>query len=191
MTMTDAKILKHSQTQASSKFEEGISKCIDILCQLGEVIPTNITPDIYAQEVASLEELLQGKTRQDLLSLPKMSETRKLVSAFLSHVKQWFIVTLGVIHHVFSTIRFAQAAMQFMNHALTMTFIAKPNLNPIVVFRMVKMSIEHGNCNVSAFAFACYGAWLVSEPNYDFDGGHKMGCVATEVMKRLGAFEVC
>ena len=81
--------------------------------------------------------------------------------------------------------------MQFMNHALTMTFIAKPLLNPIIVLRMVKMSIEHGVCNISAFAFACYGGWLVSEPSCDVEGGHRMGRVATEMMKQLGAVEVC
>ena len=75
--------------------------------------------------------------------------------------------------------------MQFMNHALTMTFITRPMLNPILVFRMVKMSIEHGICNISAFAFACYGAWLVSEPSFDVEGAHSIGRVATEMMKRL------
>lgn len=74
--------------------------------------------------------------------------------------------------------------MQFMNHALTMTYIARPLLNPILVFRMVKMSIEHGVCNVSAFAFACYGGWLVSEAQSDAEGGHRMGRVATEMMRR-------
>jgi len=81
--------------------------------------------------------------------------------------------------------------MQFMNHAVAMTFIAKPLMNPILVFRMVKMSIEHGICNISAFAFACYGAWLVSDPDTcDVEGAHSMGRVATEMMKRLGAVEV-
>lgn len=80
--------------------------------------------------------------------------------------------------------------MQFLNHALTMTFIAKPLLNPIIVLRMVKMSVEHGVCNISAFAFACYGAWLVSEPTCDVERGHRMGKVATEMAERLGAFEV-
>merc|ERR1712194_896376 len=145
---------------ASSKFIEGITKCLSILSQLGEVIPTEVTGDVYAEEVSQVKTLLHGKSRQELLSLPMMSETQKL------------------------------AAMQFMNHALTMTFIAKPLLNPIIVLRMVKMSIEHGVCNISAFAFACYGAWLVSEPSCDVEGGHRMGRVATEMMKRLSAVEM-
>jgi len=145
---------------ASAKFEEGMTKCFSILCQLGDEIPNESTPEIYAEEVSHVKQLLEGKSQQDLLSLPMMSETRKL------------------------------AAMQFMNHALTMTFIAKPLLNPIIVLRMVRMSIEHGMCNISAFAFACYGAWLVSEPTCDIEGGHRMGRVATEMMKQLGAAEM-
>lgn len=73
--------------------------------------------------------------------------------------------------------------MQFMNHALTMTFIARPLLNPILVLRMVKMSMEHGISNISAFAFACYGAYLVGIDR-DIEGGHMMGRVATEMTKR-------
>lgn len=80
--------------------------------------------------------------------------------------------------------------MQFMNHALSMTFIAKPPLNPIIVCRMVRMSIEHGVCDISAFAFACYGVSLVSEPTCDVQGGHRIGRVATEMMKRLNAKKV-
>lgn len=140
---------------ASSRNEEGITKCLNILSHLGEEIPTDITTAVYVNEVAQVKQLLHGKSRQELLSLPTMLETQKL------------------------------AAMQFMNHALTMTFIARPMLNPILVFRMVKMSIEHGICNISAFAFACYGAWLVSEPSFDVEGAHSIGRVATEMMKRL------
>jgi len=55
---------------------------MSILSQLGEVIPTDITADIYADEVAQVKQLLHDKSRQELLSLPMMSETQKLVSAF-------------------------------------------------------------------------------------------------------------
>jgi len=47
----------------------------------------------------------------------------------------------------------------------------------------VKMSMEHGISNISAFAFACYGAYLVGIDR-DIEGGHMMGRVATEMTKR-------
>ncbi len=134
--------------------------CVSILLQLGETIPTDVTEDIFEHEVAEVKKSFEGKNREDLLSLPTMLDAQKL------------------------------AAMQFLNHALSLSFVFKPILNPIVVFRMVKISIQYGVCNLSAFAFACYGGWLVSSPSSDFDGGHTMGRVANDLMKRLDATEV-
>jgi hypothetical protein len=65
---------------ASSQYSEGISKCITILSQLGEVLPVNITADIYRRELAQVKVLLKDKSRQELLSLPLMSNTQKMVS---------------------------------------------------------------------------------------------------------------
>ena len=65
---------------ASSKYEEGIAKCLEILSLLGTVIPTEITTDVHIHEVAQVKELLRGKSRQELLSLPMMLETQYLVS---------------------------------------------------------------------------------------------------------------
>ena len=78
-----------------------------------------------------------------------------------------------------------------MNHALSMTYSTNSLLNHFIVLRMVKMSIEHGICSIAALAFASYGALLVCEPSCDFEGGHEMGRVATEMAKQLGAIEVC
>lgn len=39
--------------------------------------------------------------------------------------------------------------MQFMNHAVNAAYSAEPLLAPILVFRMVRLSISHGICNIS------------------------------------------
>ena len=173
---------------SSGKTEEAITTAIAVLAQLGEVVPTNITADIYSDEVTNIKRLLHDKSRHDLLSLPIMVDVHKL------------------------------AAMQFLNHALSLAYVAKPAVSPIILFRMIKLSIEHGGrtenaftclacdvssahfipslfsvftvCNISVFAFGCYGAWLVSALNSDFEGGYSMGRVATELMRRLNAIEV-
>ena len=77
-----AKIFSYCPAAASSKYEEGIAKCISILSQLGEVIPTDITADVYVDEVAQVRQLLHGKSREELLSLPMMSGTQQLVSLY-------------------------------------------------------------------------------------------------------------
>ena len=53
---------------------------MEILSLLGTVIPTEITTDVHIHEVAQVKELLRGKSRQELLSLPMMLETQYLVS---------------------------------------------------------------------------------------------------------------
>ena len=40
-------------------------------------------------------------------------------------------------------------------------------------------------CSISAFAFGCYGGWLVGALNSDFEGGFSMGRVATELIARI------
>ena len=55
---------------------------MSILSHLGEVIPTDITADVFQDEVAQVKQLLHDKSRQELLSLPMMSQTQKLVSVF-------------------------------------------------------------------------------------------------------------
>ncbi len=101
-----------------------IDKCVSVLSQLGESLPTNITPEIYFDEVAKVRQTLIGLSRQELLSLPLMTDLDKLT------------------------------AMRFLNHMLIVTYMSKPALNPIVVFRMVRMSVDFGVCNISAIAFS-------------------------------------
>lgn len=80
--------------------------------------------------------------------------------------------------------------MQFLNHLLYQVYASKPAMAPIIAFRMVEISIEHGVCNITPFAFGVYGAFLVSTAVSDNEGGYRMGRVATELMKRLNAIEI-
>lgn len=55
-----------------------------------------------------------------------------------------------------------------------MGFFVEPALNAILVFRMLRISIECGVCNVAPFAFATFGVIKVSKLNGDVEGGHLM-----------------
>ena len=80
--------------------------------------------------------------------------------------------------------------MQFLNLALDWAYIAKPELGPILVLRMVQISIAHGTCRISANAFGCYGAWLMNSKNSDYEKGYRMGKVALSLVSNLGAKKV-
>ena len=145
---------------SSGKCDECINTSVSVLSQLGEFIPTKITQEIYFDEVAKVRQSLIGLSRQDLLSLPVMTDFNKLT------------------------------AMRFLNHMLLATYASNPPMNPIVVFRMVRMTVEFGVCSISAIAFSCYGAWLASSLNDDYDVAFTMGRVASDLMKKLGSVEI-
>ena len=64
---------------AAVMVEDGISTCLSIISQLGEELPTEITPEIYRREAEEVKRLLHGKTKNDLLSLPTMTDSNSLV----------------------------------------------------------------------------------------------------------------
>ncbi len=75
------------------RYAQCFSMCLNVLSQLGETLPTDITEEIYNEEARSMKKMMRGKKKQHLLSLPNMSNFNKL------------------------------AAMQFLNHALTLTYM--------------------------------------------------------------------
>ncbi|KAL7499306.1 hypothetical protein ACHAWT_009981 [Skeletonema menzelii] len=145
---------------SSGKTDECINTCVSVLSELGEPIPTTINQQIYFEEVAKVQEALIGRSRQDLLSLPVMTDINKLT------------------------------AMRFLNHMLLVTYASNPALNPIVVFRMVRLTVAYGVCNIAAIAFSCYGAWLASGLNEDYGAAFTMGRVASDLMTKMGSVEM-
>jgi len=71
----------NSSLIASAQYDEGIKACAGILSQLGEVIPTDVSAEFYATELNGILSFLNGKTREELVTLPMMTDIRKLVRA--------------------------------------------------------------------------------------------------------------
>ena len=132
-----------------------IEKCRSVVLELGDRFPHEVNESLIREETVRVERLLNGRSEEELISLPKMTDERKV------------------------------ASMQFLNHAITAAFVADSLLAPILVFRVVTLSIEYGVSEISGFGFAGYGSWLVSALKSDFEGGYRMGHVAIELQKRL------
>ncbi len=146
------------QLKATGDVRGVIDKCINVISELGENFIDKAAVDeaLFRRESRRVEQLLQDRSEEELISLPKMTNDRKI------------------------------ATMQFLNHAVSSAFAITPLLAPILIFKMVSISVEYGVSDVSAFAFAGYGVWLVSALKSDFEGGYRMGHVAIELNKRLG-----
>ncbi len=63
-------------------------------------------------------------------------------------------------------------------------FMAKKELFPVVGFRMVNLSLEHGNCKVSAYGYGFYGMILGAAMG-DYAGGYAFGKLALALQERF------
>ena len=69
---------------ASLEYDQGITTVLYILSQLGVVTPEIVDADVVRAEFGQTLMLLQGKSREDLISLPIMSDANELVCTFLN-----------------------------------------------------------------------------------------------------------
>lgn len=80
---------------ASGQLDQGIVTCMNVLAHLGEVLPAQITPDVFHSEVVRVKSILDGLSNDQLLSLPVMTDTNKLVSiVLLSPGSCYFLLSL-------------------------------------------------------------------------------------------------
>jgi predicted ATPase/two-component sensor histidine kinase len=69
------------------------------------------------------------------------------------------------------------AAMEILAIIVPPVYIVKPELFPQIVFKMVDLIQQHGNCRFSAYIDVLYGVWLCIIG--DIEAGYKLGKLAT------------
>ena len=82
-----------------------------------------------------------------------------------------------------------KAAMRIMSEISSASYFAVPNLVPVLVFKMVKMTVKHGLSVKSPFSFAAYG-YILSAHLKQIEKGSKMGDIAIQLARKLNAEEV-
>ena len=132
----EEKIKSHyilTRTLASTgSMEDAIHKAFQVLSELGEDFPSDITSSVHVSVLMSTNELLGNYSEEELLNFPKMIDERKL----------W--------------------AMKFLDVIFTYMYIVFPKKLPLVSCRMVTLSIQHGFCRETAFGLLSYGLSLMS-----------------------------
>jgi diguanylate cyclase (GGDEF)-like protein len=76
------------------------------------------------------------------------------------------------------------AAMRILWNIISAAYTAAPNLLPLLVFKMVRLSAKEGIAPESAFAYACYGMMLSGKMGYIQSGSH-FGDLALNLVERL------
>jgi histidine kinase len=141
--------------KAENKLLEAISTGLEVLEQLGEKFPGKPTMVHVMAALVKSKIQLSGKNNETLANLPAMSDQRKI------------------------------AAMRIMAGIASSSYWATPTLFPLIIFRMVSLSLKYGNTQVSSFAFATYGVIMCGvlgamKSGYQFG---KLGLILLEQYK--------
>ncbi|MEO7175358.1 MAG: adenylate/guanylate cyclase domain-containing protein [Saprospiraceae bacterium] len=138
--------------KARNQLLDAIRTGQEILAQLGEHFPKN--PKLYhvMSDLVATKWKLRQHNNESLEKLPLMVNADKI------------------------------AAMRIMADIASSSYWATPTLFPLVIFRMVKLSLRYGNTSLSAFAFATYGVIMCGvlgamKSGYEFG---KLGLILLE-----------
>ncbi|TMI89496.1 MAG: GAF domain-containing protein [Bacteroidetes bacterium] len=144
---------------AQNKLIEAIKLGIEVLNKLGIKLPMNPGRLSVLKDMLQTRWLLRNKTADYFNRLPEMGDEQK------------------------------KAAMRIMSEISSASYFAVPNLVPLLVFKMVKMTVKHGLSVKSPFSFAAYG-YILSAHVKQIDKGSRMGEIAVHLAKKINAEEV-
>lgn len=108
------------------------------------------------QKLQETASLLKGRTIEDLIHLPKMVAPDKL------------------------------AGLRILSSLVSPAYITAPALLPLIVLKMVHLSIDYGNAPLSCFAYSLYGL-ILSGVLLEIELGDKFGTLALTLVEQLNA----
>uniref|UniRef100_UPI00359440C5 ATP-binding protein n=1 Tax=Nostoc sp. TaxID=1180 RepID=UPI00359440C5 len=125
------------------RFQEAIAIAQTALTKFNTYLPEQPTPTDITSAVEKVTELLNGRTAEDLLDLPVMTEPEALV------------------------------IMQLLSSVTGAAYLSASQLFPFIVLTQVMLSIQKGNNSLSAFSYINYAILLSNmlgdlDTAYDF-----------------------
>ena len=138
---------------------EAISIARQALKQLGMELPEEPSQSDIQQAFQGTAERVRDKIIEDLMNLPLMTATDKL------------------------------AVMRIVLSMIPATFIATPNLCPLIILSQVNASIQYGNGPESAFFYASYG-FLLNGVLQDMETASQFGRLASNLVQKFNFQEI-
>ncbi len=144
--------------KAENKLLDAIKTGLELLKQLGESFPAKPTMVNVMMDLVKTKIKLSGKTNDSLSALPLMQDEQKI------------------------------AAMRIMADIASSSYWATPTLFPLIIFRMVHLSLKYGNTALSAFAFATYGVIMCGVLG-QMRNGYEFGKLGLILLEKFNAKE--
>lgn len=144
--------------KAENKLLDSINTGLEFLAQVGEKFPKKATLPLVMKDLVKTKFKLRNKTIEQLQDYPVMEDKEKL------------------------------AAMRIIADIASSSYWATPNLFPLLIFRMVHMSLKYGNTDLSAFAYGSYGVIMCGVLGA-MKQGYEYGKLSLFLLDKFGAKE--
>jgi histidine kinase len=144
--------------KAENKLIDAINTGRELLAQLGEKFPSKANLVHVMLNLLKIKFMLIGKDNNKLENLPAMTNEHKI------------------------------ASMRILADIASSSYWAVPTFFPLVIFRMVELSLRYGNTAVSAFAFATYGVIMCGVLG-DMKSGYSFGKLGLILLDKFKAKE--
>ena len=146
--------IKIQSYNARNLGREAIAIAKQFLRQLGVTFPETLTQNDIQQALSEIEILIGDREIENLVDLPIMQDQEK------------------------------NAIVEITNSIMPTTYIAGSSLFPLLISLSVKLSIQYGNTETSAYAYSCYGI-IACSVLQDVDFAVKFGQLALRVVSKL------
>ncbi|MBW4426601.1 MAG: AAA family ATPase [Nostoc desertorum CM1-VF14] len=144
---------------AQNQALEAVNTALTFLKLLGVEFPEHPSQSDIQLAMAELTSNLNGRPIGNLIDLAKMREPQPL------------------------------AIMRILSTATSVTYAVAPELFPLIVLKQIKLSLQHGNAPLSAFAYVSYGLILTGVIG-DIESGYQFGKLAASLVDKFNAKEV-
>jgi predicted ATPase/GAF domain-containing protein/tRNA A-37 threonylcarbamoyl transferase component Bud32 len=142
--------------KAQNKPLEAIKTALSVLSLLGVRLPEKPRKWQVLLGFMKTKVILAGKKIDDLVNLPEMTDP------------------------------YHKAAIRILASIVSVTYLASPQLLPLIVFKQVNLSVRYGNTAVSALSYANYGGILCGILK-DIETGYRFGQLALNLVDKLNA----
>ncbi|MDF0554169.1 ATP-binding sensor histidine kinase [Kamptonema sp. UHCC 0994] len=139
--------------------QAALETALQVLKMLGISLPRNPTKFSIMMGLIRNKIAIGGKQIENLALLPLMTDPYKL------------------------------AAMRILIAIIPAAFMANPMLFPLIVFKMVNLSLQYGNSPLSAYGYVSYGMLLCGVLS-DIDSGYQFGKLAIRLVEEFATKEI-
>jgi predicted ATPase/signal transduction histidine kinase len=118
------------------------------------------------------------------LDLPEKPTQADIASALAKTALRWQGLPISELVHLPPMTAADQIAiLRLLSISIPVSYLAMPELFPLIVSNMVNLSIEYGNSELSPFAYASYGIILCSA--MAIEAGYQFGRLACQLLEQV------